>query len=151
VKKLKEVYPIKMADLANTASTIKKLNGHNYNYSRPALSPIYKDKTSRRSLEVVRLHHPKKQVMRKWKIKVGKPIFVLKTTIEDLLKYICNVDNPKMAWDAFVALFSRLNDVRLQLLENQLSNIQQGDMTINQYFLKIKTLCRDIAQLDPNS
>ena len=46
-------------------------------------------------------------VMRKWKIKTGNALFVLKTTVEeDLLEHIRDVDNPKAARDLFVALFN---------------------------------------------
>ena len=44
-----------------------------------------------------------------------------------------------------MALFSGTNDAQLQHLENELMNIKQEDMTITQYFMKIKSLCREIA------
>lgn len=51
----------------------------------------------------------------------------------------------------FVTLFSKKNDSRLQLLENELLSISQGDLTIAQYFHKVKSICREIAELDPMS
>jgi len=50
---------------------------------------------------------------------------------ENLLKHIRDVDNPKTAWDIFVALFSRTNDAHLQHPENQLMNNKQEDMMIS--------------------
>uniref|UniRef100_A0A2N9IT58 Integrase catalytic domain-containing protein n=1 Tax=Fagus sylvatica TaxID=28930 RepID=A0A2N9IT58_FAGSY len=41
------------------------------------------------------------------------------------------------------------NDTRLQLLENELLSMAQRDMTIAQYFHKVKAICREISQLDP--
>jgi len=70
---------------------------------------------------------------------------------ENLLKHIRDVDNPKTAWDIFVALFSRTNDAHLQHPENQLMNNKQEDMMISWYFMKIKYLCYEIAPLDPDS
>ena len=55
---------------------------------------------------------------------------------------------PKEAWDTFVTLFSKNNDTRLQLLENELLLMTQRDITIAQYFHKIKTICREISKLD---
>nr|KAJ0224074.1 hypothetical protein LSAT_V11C200095100 [Lactuca sativa] len=69
--------------------------------------------------------------LRKWKIKVGKAMFALKTTIEEeMLEHIRDEKTLKEAWDTFVTLFSKKNDMRLQLLENELLSISQRDMTI---------------------
>ena len=52
--------------------------------------------------------------LRKWKIKVGKELFALKTTIDDdMLEHIRDVKTPKEAWDTFAKLFSKKNDTRL--------------------------------------
>ena len=48
-------------------------------------------------------------------------------------------------------LFSKKNDTRLQLLENELLSILQCDMIIAQYFHKVKLICREITKLDPKS
>ena len=54
-------------------------------------------------------------------------------------------------WDTFSTLFSKKNDVRLQLLKNELMSVAQRDMTITQYFTKVKSLCREVSELDPTS
>ena len=68
-----------------------------------------------------------------------------------MLEHIRHVNTPKVAWDTFSTLFSKKNDVRLQLLENELMSVAQRDMTITQYFTKVKSLCRKISELDPAS
>ncbi len=74
-------------------------------------------------------------------------MYVLKTTVEEeLLEHIEDADTPKAIWDAYAALFSRTNDARLQLLENELMTISQRDMTISQYFTKVKSLCHEISK-----
>ena len=79
-------------------------------------------------------------------------MFALKTTIEqEMLEHIQDATTPKEAWDTFATLFLKKNDTRLQLLENELLSIKQGDLTINQYFTKVKFLCREISQLDQTS
>ena len=49
------------------------------------------------------------------------------------------------------SLFSKKNDMRLRLLESKLLSVMQRDMTIAQYFHKVKTLCREIFELDPQA
>ncbi|XP_070035280.1 uncharacterized protein [Nicotiana tomentosiformis] len=87
--------------------------------------------------------------LRKWRIKAGKSMFALQTTIEeDVLEHVCDAKTPKEAWDTLAALFSKKNDARLQLLENKLLSTAQRDMTIAQYFHKVKSICREISDLD---
>ena len=89
---------------------------------------------------------------RKWKIKAGKALFVLKATIQrDMLEHIHDVKTPKEVWDSFASLFSKTNNVRLQMLENEIGSISQGGMSISEYFLKVKGICHDITQLDEES
>ncbi|XP_068335099.1 uncharacterized protein [Pyrus communis] len=79
-------------------------------------------------------------------------MFALKTTIEDdMLEHIRKAKTPKEAWDTFATLFSKRNDTRLQLLENELLSVAQRDMTIAQYFHKVKSICREISELDPSA
>ncbi|KAJ0868283.1 putative RNA-directed DNA polymerase [Helianthus annuus] len=90
--------------------------------------------------------------LRKWKVKAGKAMFILKTTVEEeLLDHIKDAVNPKAAWDTLAEVLSKKNDARLQLLENELFSITQGDLTIPQYFHKVKALCREIGDLDQES
>ena len=84
-----------------------------------------------------------------WKIKTGKVLFAIKTSIEEeMLEHIRRVDTPKAAWDTFATLFSKKNDVRLQLLKNELMSVAQRDMTITQYFTKVKSLYCKISKLE---
>ena len=77
-------------------------------------------------------------------------MFALKTTIrEEMLEHIWDDKTPKEACDTFMILFSKKNDMRLQLLENELLSILQRDMTIAQYFHKVKSICREITEPDP--
>ncbi|GJN24067.1 hypothetical protein PR202_gb11780 [Eleusine coracana subsp. coracana] len=88
--------------------------------------------------------------LRKWRIKASKAMFVLKTTIkEDLVEHIRDAKTPKEAWETLAKLFCKKNEARLQLLENELTGISQGTLSISQYFTKVKNICREISQLDP--
>ncbi|KAE8665979.1 tir-nbs resistance protein [Hibiscus syriacus] len=91
-------------------------------------------------------------ILRKWKIKAGKAMFALKTTIEEeMLEHIRDAKTPKEVCDTFVTLFSKRNDTKLQLLENKLLSMAQRDMAIAQYFHKVKSICREISELDPTA
>ena len=48
--------------------------------------------------------------MRKWHIKAGKAMFMLKTMIEeDLVEHIRDAETPNEAWETFAKLFSKKN------------------------------------------
>ena len=79
-------------------------------------------------------------------------MFALKITVEeDVLEHIRDAQTPKEAWDMLAKLFSKKNDTRLQLLEKESLSIAQCDMTVAQYFHKVKSLCREISELDPQA
>ena len=44
---------------------------------------------------------------------------------------------------------SKKNEARLQILEKEVASISQSTLSINQYFAKVKNICREISQLDP--
>ncbi|PHT45719.1 hypothetical protein CQW23_14877 [Capsicum baccatum] len=76
--------------------------------------------------------------LQRWKIKVGKAMFALKTTTEeDVLEHIRDATTQKQAWDIFAKIFSKKNDTRIQLLESELLSIGQHNMTIAQYIHKV--------------
>ena len=92
------------------------------------------------------------EALRKWKIKAGKAMYALKISVDpELLGHIKDARTPKDAWDTLASLFSKTNDARLQMLENELMTTTQEGMTISQYFKKIKDLCQEISLLDPES
>lgn len=51
-------------------------------------------------------------------------------------------------WETLNTQFNKEDIGRLQLLENKLANSTQGDLSISQFFFKIKNLCSDISLLD---
>ena len=69
-------------------------------------------------------------------------MFALKTIVEEeMFEHTQDTKTPKEAWDTFAILFSKKNDIRLQLLENELLLMTQRDMKIDQYFHNIKSIC----------
>ncbi|KAE8707248.1 tir-nbs resistance protein [Hibiscus syriacus] len=120
---------VTMGDL-QVVGGIKKLNNQNYNTWATCIESYL-------------------QVQDLWVVVGGKAMFALKTTIEEeMLEHIRDVKSPKEAWDTFATLFSKRNDTKLQLLENELLSMAQHDMVVAQYFHKVKLICREISELD---
>lgn len=68
------------------------------------------------------------------KIKFGKAMFALKTTVEkDVLEHIRDAKTTKEALDMLSKLFSKRNYTKLQFLDSKLLSMTQGNMTITQY------------------
>jgi transposase InsO family protein len=144
-----------MGDL-QVVGGIKKLNNKNYNTWATCIESYLQGQDLWEVVGGSEVTQPAVEdasgTLRKWKIKAGKAMFALKTTIEEeMLEHIRDAKTPKEAWDTFATLFSKKNDTRLQLLENELLSMAQRDMTIAQYFHKVKAICREISQLDPTA
>ncbi|KAH0743105.1 hypothetical protein KY290_031098 [Solanum tuberosum] len=79
-------------------------------------------------------------------------MYALTVNIEDeFLQRIKSAKTPKEAWDTLETIFTKKNDARLQRLENELLSISQQNMTISQYFSKVKYLSDEISKLDPEN
>ncbi|KAF2286935.1 hypothetical protein GH714_035776 [Hevea brasiliensis] len=88
---------------------------------------------------------------RKWKIKCGKALFALRTSIsKEFIDHVLDISSPKEVWETLERLFSKKNTARLQLLENELAMSTQGEMSIFEYFLRVKSICAEISELDAN-
>ena len=75
----------------------------------------------------------------KWKVKAGNTICLHSRLVSRKRCWSTSgecVDTPKAAWDTFATLFSKKNDVTLQLLENELMSVVQQDL-MNTCYTKI--------------
>jgi len=92
------------------------------------------------------------ELRRKWKIKCGRALFALRTSIsKEYIEHVREEKSPKQVWDTLEKLFTQKNTMRLQYLENELAGMTQGNLSISEYFLKIKNLCAEISELDKES
>ncbi|CAN6721640.1 unnamed protein product [Malus baccata var. baccata] len=125
-----------MGDLQVVAA-IKKLNNKNYNTWATCMESYLQGQDLWDVVggnEVTQPEEDTSGTLRKWKIKASKAMFTLKTTVEDdMLEHIRKAKTPKEAWDTFATLFSKRNDTRLQLLENELLSVAQRDITLAEY------------------
>ncbi|KAJ4971777.1 hypothetical protein NE237_004876 [Protea cynaroides] len=144
-------------EVANSVGAIEKLTHTNYIDWKYCLESYLKGQDLWEVVNGADTNQPNdssenSEAIRKWKIKAGKTLFVLKaTTQKELLDYIRDAKSPKEAWDAFATLFSKKNTARLQMLENEIGSINQGNLTISNYFMKVKMICQEISQLDEES
>ncbi|KAE8675571.1 tir-nbs resistance protein [Hibiscus syriacus] len=146
---------VKMSDL-QVVGGIKKLNNKDYNTWVTCMESYLQGQDLWEVVGDGEVTQPTAEdangILRKWKIKAGKAMFALKTTIEEeMLEHIRDAKTPKEAWDTFVTLFPKRNDTKLQLLENELLSMAQRDMAVAQYFHKVKSICCEISELDPTA
>lgn len=88
---------------------------------------------------------------RKRKIKYGKSLCVLKTSInKEFIDHVRDVTSLKEYWETLERLFFQKNIIRLQLLENELLMLTQRGMSIFIYFLGVKSIYTEILELDLN-
>ena len=132
---------------------IKKLNNQNYKTWSTCMMSYMQGQDLWEVVSGCEITQPEAEdasgTLRKWKIKAGKAMFALKTTIEeDVLEHIRDAKIPHEAWNTFAKLFSKKNDTKLQLLESELLSVAQRELPVAQFFHKVKTLCREISELD---
>ena len=142
-----------MVDFASTLNSVEKLNASNYGSWSTRMQYYFlgqelwdiiggSDTTPPTDAEAAK----------RWKVRAGKAMYALTVTVEDeFLQRIKNAKTPKEAWDTLAIIFTKKNDAILQRLENDLLSISQRNMTINQYFSKVKSLSDEISKLDPEN
>ena len=81
----------------------------------------------------------------------GKAEFALKRSISHgLFEHIIKCKSANEIWETLDRLYNKKDVSRLQMLENELANATQGELSISQFFVKIKNLCSEISLLDPD-
>ena len=65
-----------------------------------------------------------------------------------MLGYIRDSKTPKEAWEKLKKIFAANTTARKLQLRQELNNIQQRDMSITGYTLKIKELCDALGSID---
>lgn len=141
----------------NSLSTqygVEKLVGTNYKYWRMCMEAYLQGQDLWELIAGVDTAIPEEtpenaEPRRKWKIKCGKALFALRTSIsKEFIDHVRDVSSPKEVWETLERLFSKSNTARLQLLENELAMLTQGGMSISEYFLRVKSICAEISELD---
>ncbi|KAF7831524.1 Retrovirus-related Pol polyprotein from transposon TNT 1-94 [Senna tora] len=143
----------RMADMGSSVNGMEKLNNNNYNTwcTRMRFYLLSQDLWSLVGGEETQ-PPTEGEDLKKWKVRAGKAMYVLSVTVEDdILHHIKEAKTPKEAWDTLTGLYARTNDAKLQHLENELMSMSQQNMTIGEYFTKVKSICQEISKLDPQN
>ena len=78
-------------------------------------------------------------------------MYCLATCVHDhMLGYIREAKTPKEAWENLRKIFAANTTARKLQLRQELNNIQQRDMSITSYTLKIKELCDALGSISVN-
>ena len=134
--------------------SVYKLIGNNYNYWKLCMEAYLQrqdlwDLISGDDAVIPEDTPQNADLWRKGKIKCGKTLFALRTSIsQDYIAHVRDVSSPKQVWETLERLFTQKNTMWLQYLENELVGMTQGTLSIPEYFLKVKTLCAEISELD---
>lgn len=88
---------------------------------------------------------------KKWVANAGKALSILAFTEGDrYLDKIKDAKIPKEAWDILAECFLKANDTELQRLQKELVTVLTwGNLTVNQFFDKVKSLSEKVTKLDP--
>lgn len=150
------VYNMELSNGGNNVNThygVEKLVGTNYKYWRMCMEAFLQGQDLWDLVageETIPADTPANaDLRRKWKVKCGKALFALRTSIsKEFIDHVRDITSPKEVWETLERLFSKKYTARLQFLENELAVSTQGGMSISEYFLKVKSLCAEISELD---
>ena len=86
-----------------------------------------------------------------WEQAASRVMYCLATCVHDhMLGYIREAKTPKEAWENLRKIFAANTTARKLQLRQELNNIQQRDMSITSYTLKIKELCDALGSISVN-
>ena len=86
-----------------------------------------------------------------WVQAASRVMYCLATCVHDhMLGYIRDAKTPKEAWENLHKIFAANTTARRLQLRQELNNIQQRDMSITTYTVKIKELCDSLGSIGVN-
>ncbi|KAK3023537.1 hypothetical protein RJ639_044891 [Escallonia herrerae] len=134
---------------------MEKLVGTNYNYWRLCMEAYLQgqdlwDLVDSADSDIPNDTLENAEPRRKWKIKCGKALFALRTSIsKEHIDHIRDVNSPKKVWRTLERLFTKKNTARLQLLENELAGLTQREALAKQ--MSLQTESNDVLFSKENS
>ena len=94
---------------------------------------------------------PKNADYSTWEQATSRVMYCLATCVHDhMLGYIDETKTPKEAWENLRKIFAANTTTRKLQLCQELNNIQQRDMYITSYTIKIKELCDLLGSISLN-
>ncbi|KAK9026279.1 hypothetical protein V6N11_039121 [Hibiscus sabdariffa] len=104
---------------SNTQYGVEKLVGTNYKYWRMCMEAFLQgqdlwDLVTGVDAEIPADIQENVEARRKWKIKCGKALFALQTSIsKEFIDHVRDVNSPKQLWETLERVFSKKNTARL--------------------------------------
>ena len=78
-------------------------------------------------------------------------MYCLATCVHDhMLSHIRDTKTPKEAWENLKKIFATNTTARKLQLRQELNNIQQKDMSVSDYTIKIKSICDSLGSINVN-
>ena len=78
----------------------------------------------------------------------SKVMYWLSVSIHDsMIGHIQSASTPKEAWDKLVAFDATNTRAKKMQLKDELNTIKKGSSSINDYTLKIKSICESLASI----
>ena len=65
-----------------------------------------------------------------------------------MIGHIQDAMSPKEAWDILVQMFATNTRARKIQLKNELNTVERNNMSVNNYTLKIKSICESLASIN---
>ena len=89
------------------------------------------------------------KVFKEWNQGSRKVMYWLSISIQDtMIGHIQDAKSPKDAWDTLVKLYETNTKARKIQLKNDLHTVEKKNMFINEYALKIKSICESLASIN---
>ncbi|XP_019163600.1 PREDICTED: uncharacterized protein LOC109159942 [Ipomoea nil] len=75
--------------------------------------------------------------------------WILKSVISSIAQSVMHMDRAKDIWNDLKRCFSQHDAHRISFLQNDISNLKQGHMSVNDYYTKCRTLWEEMNALRP--
>ncbi|MCO5612402.1 hypothetical protein L7F22_066669 [Adiantum nelumboides] len=86
--------------------------------------------------------------LKNWHQGSAKVMYWLSVSVSNsIVGHIQDADSPKDAWDNLIAFSATNTRARKIQLKNELNTIKKGDLSMNDYTLKIKALCESLSSI----
>ncbi|MCO5612344.1 hypothetical protein L7F22_066611 [Adiantum nelumboides] len=86
--------------------------------------------------------------LKDWHQGSAKVMYSMSISVSDsIVGHIQDANSPKDAWDNLIAFNATNTRARKIQLKNELNTIKKGDLSVNDYTLKIKALCESLSSI----
>src|SRR5271170_7486537 len=88
------------------------------------------------------------KAFKEWNQGARKVMYWLSVSIHDsMIGHIQDASSPKQAWDSLVSMDTTNTKARKLQLKDELNTVKKENLSINDYTLKIKSICESLASI----